>query len=269
MGKKVLITGSNKGLGFELARTLLKDCPDFEKIILTSRNLELGLAALEKLGNSDRLDYHILDVTNEQSILALHDYILSKYGKIDILVNNAGLFPRPPETFENYKRPHLETNFYGVVHMTEAFLPLLEPSGHVINLSSWLGKTEFLKNEGLARRFLDPDMSINQVMELANEYNCLGSDWAEKGWDLNEFGPHSVTKALVNSYTRVLARDLLSINSKIRINAVHPGWVKTDMGTDEAPLTIEEGVKMPLMVVTDPSEITGKYWADGHWEEFS
>ena len=269
MGKKILITGCNKGLGYELVSRLLSGAPEFDKIIMTARNNELGLAAKERLGSSDRLDYHILDVASQESIDHLKAYVLSTYGTIDVLVNNAAVLYHAEEDKHLLVKIQVDINFYGLKNMTEAFLPLLEPAGHVINFSSILGTTCQLENPALAARFLSPDLTMGQVMELAQEFAGVGPDWAEKGWNLNGWMIYGTTKTLVNAYTRVLARDLAAQGSRIRVNAVHPGWIKTDMGTDEAPLSIDEGMVMPLMIARDSSEVSGKYWVDNHYEDFS
>ena len=269
MGKRILITGCNKGLGYGLVSKLLNDAPEFDKIIMTARNNELGLSAKSSLKNDPRLDYHILDVTSLDSISNIRDYIASTYGTIDILVNNAAILNRNEENKHSLIRSHTETNFYGLKSMTDAFLPLLAPGGHIINFSSGLGKTCNLNNPALASRFLDPNLTMNQVVELADEFYNIGHDWAEKGWDIRGFGVYCVTKALVNSFTRVLARDLAALGSGIRVNALSPGWVKTDMGTSDAVLTLEEGLAVPFRLVRDTSGISGKYWYAGGVDDFS
>ena len=269
MGKRVLITGSNKGIGYGLASKILAELPEFDKIIITSRNLAEGLAAKESLGGGDRLDHHILDITSQESINNLRDYISATYGTIDVLINNAAIFIRGHENRHLVVKVHVETNFYGLKNMTEAFLPLLQPAGQIVNISAGYGKTQYLENPALAERFLKPDLTLEEIMEIGREFEGIGEDWEEKGWKLSETWPYVASKVIMNAYSRVLARDLAAQGSGIRVNAVHPGWVRTEMGTDAAELSLEEGCVMPFKVLTDTNNISGKYWEDGHYEDFS
>ena len=176
MGKKILITGANRGIGFGVAQELLRSAPEFEKIIITARNQELGLAAKEKLNGGDRIDFHLLDVTNQGSINVLKDYILNTYGTIDILFNNAGIFIRATENYHLLIQQHVAVNTYGVINVTEALLNLIAPNGHIINVSSLLGNTEYIKNPEFSARLLDPSLNMEGLHNLINEFNNVGAD---------------------------------------------------------------------------------------------
>ena len=139
--KIVLITGSNKGIGFGIAKLLLERASEFSKIILTARNPELGLAARAELGHEDRTVFHQLDVTSQPSIQALASFVAGNFGKIDVLVNNAGWAAKGDAFDHEIVHQTISTNFYGVKSLTEAFLPLLNPNGHIVNISSNLGET--------------------------------------------------------------------------------------------------------------------------------
>ena len=179
-------------------------------------------------------------------------------------MNNAAILIRGEGNRHLLIQDHIQPNFYGVKNMIEAFLPLLEPAGHIVNISGKLAKTEFLKNPTLAARFLNPDITMEELMEIAREYEGLGPDWEEKGWNLNDTGAYTVSKALADAYSRILARKLKEKGSNVRINSLNPGWVKTEMGTNQAFLTLEEGAVVPFRVVTDTSDISGNFWENNY-----
>ena len=267
MNKIVLITGSNKGIGFGIAQRLLQEAPEFSTIILTARNPELGLHAQSLLGNNERTAFHPLDVTSQDSINSVAKYIADNFGQIDVLVNNAGWAAKGDAFDIDVVTTTIGTNFYGLKHVTEAFLPLLKPNGHIVNISSSAGVTRYLGNPELAQRFLNPDLTQEEIISLAEEFKNYVRDgnWTEKGWPTFGYG---VSKNLVNSYTRVLHRDLKKSGSQIRVNAVHPGWVRTDMAGQEADLSIEEGSVFSVRVIRDTSDLSGRYWADGDHHDF-
>lgn len=268
MPKIVLITGANKGIGFGIAKALLENAPEFTKIILTARNPELGQQALASLGNSERFDFFKLDVQSIEDIRNCALFVQQNYGKIDVLINNAGWAAKGDDFNEDIVNTTIGVNFYGIKHMTEAFIPLLNENGHIVNISSTCGETRFLKNEQLASRFLSPDLTIEGIVELAEEFKRLVREgtWKENGWPTFGYG---VSKNLVNSYTRVLNQEFVKNGIRLRVNAVHPGWVRTDMAGQEAELSIEEGAALPVRVARDTSDLSGKYWsANNYYDQF-
>lgn len=212
-----LITGANRGLGLETAKQL---APHVGTIIITGRN-QTQLDDISKgwSDSSTKLQTLVLDVENQNSINTAVQSVKEQYGKLDILINNAGVIVEGEwfnNTSTNVSMEHLvktyNVNLFGVVAVTQAFLPLIKKSqaGRIVNVSSILG-------------------SLN-VQSDANSDKAVVKTFA-----------YNSSKAALNSFTIHLA-DALK-DTHIRVNSAHPGWVKTDMGTDMAPLEVEDGAK--------------------------
>lgn len=220
--RTALITGANKGIGLETARQLGQQGLT---VLIGARDESKGKAAAEEL-RREGVDAHglVIDVDNQQSIKKAAASVEREYGRLDILVNNAGVMlhgedksagDQPLEVW----RKTFETNVFGVVATTSAFLPLLRKSdaGRIVQLSSILG-------------------SITQ-------HSTPGSPIYG-----NHIPAYSVSKAAVNAYTVQLAYELK--DTKIKVNAAHPGWVKTDLGGEGAPMEIVDGAKTSVALAT-------------------
>jgi NAD(P)-dependent dehydrogenase (short-subunit alcohol dehydrogenase family) len=214
--KIALITGANKGLGFEMARQLGQTGV---LVILAARDPQKGEAAAEKLrGEGLDTQFLKLDVTNPGDRAAAAAFLADKFGHLDILINNAGVSTgdlggekasaATPEALHEI----FETNFFAPVALTQALLPLLKKSdaGRIVNMSSILGSQAL---------HADPNSPIYNFKALS----------------------YDASKAALNSFTIHLAHELKDTN--IKVNSAHPGWVKTDMGTDAAPMEIPDGAK--------------------------
>lgn len=221
-----LITGANKGIGFETARQLGKQ--DIT-VLLGARDDRRGQEAAAKL-KSEGIDAHAvrLDVTDKATIHAAAEQIGAKHGRLDILVNNAGVMDSRGDqaasaVTEQALRSTFDANFFGLVAVTQAMLPLLRKSeaGRIVNLTSILGSIA---------EHADPNSPIFGVKYTA--YDC--------------------SKAAVNMYTNHLAHELKG--TPIKVNAAHPGWVKTDMGGEGAPMELEDGAKTSVWLATLPPE---------------
>ena len=236
MSKKIaLITGANKGIGFETARQLGKQGVS---IIAASRNKERGIAAVEKL-HTEGIDAEFLqlDVDNDAEIQSAFEFIHNKYGKLDILINNAGIqvehgdwgVNNTPTISEKALRETFDTNFFQVVKLTNTLLPLIRKSeaGRIVNLSSILGSLTLHS---------DPSSPI---------YN-------------SKLFAYDTSKTALNSYTIHLAAALQ--DTPIKVNSAHPGWVKTDLGSDAAPMEVEDGAKTSVaLALLEADGPTGKY----------
>lgn len=219
MSKKIaLVSGANKGIGLETVRQLAQKGI---QVLLGARDSVKGEKAASVLkAESLDVEFVSLDVSNQDSINSCRDFIASKYGVIDILVNNAGVMSADyNQSLEqiniNVIRETFETNFFGLIALTQAMLPFIKKSssGRIVNLSSILG-------------------SLSRMSETY--------DWKALSYNSS--------KTAVNAFTVFLAEELK--NTKIKVNSAHPGWVKTDMGGEIAPMNIVDGAKTSVWLAT-------------------
>jgi NAD(P)-dependent dehydrogenase (short-subunit alcohol dehydrogenase family) len=220
-----LVTGANKGIGFEVARGLGQLNVT---VLVGSRDVSKGRKAAEQL-RADGIDAHEirLDVTDQVSIKAAAAAIQHTYGKLDILVNNAGVSldrgSKPSEATVDYMRETYETNVFGVVAVTNAMLPLLHrsPAGRIVNQSSSMGSLTLAT---------DPESPMGQINYLA--YNS--------------------SKAALNEVTVEYAKELR--DSNIKINASDPGYVDTDINQHQGFKTPAQGAVAALRLATLPAD---------------
>lgn len=212
-----LVTGANRGLGLETSRQLAQEGVT---VIMGGRK-QASIEAAAATLRSEGLDVHpvVLDVTRPEDIVAVRDHLTSTYGKLDILINNAGIIADPdgfaPSSLSvtpEQLRQTFEVNVIAPIAIVQGLLPLLKaaPAARVVNLSSILGSLAVHS---------DPSSPWAGAKSLA--YNA--------------------SKAALNQFTVHLAAALS--DTEIKVNSAHPGWVKTDMGSDAAPMEIEQGAK--------------------------
>lgn len=259
--KVVIVTGSNKGLGYALVEKLVHQYPNY-KIIITARNPTLGEEARQKLIQNyptakDNLSLLKLDIRNSKNQEEFFENIKKTYGKIDILVNNAGVSSQSPGTVENYN-DIVGTNYHATVDLTEKLLPLLADDGRIIMLSSILGKLTNITPT--YESFLSQPKTIDQINDKLKEVEH--ASLTGKPEDFAKIsGLYSLSKAFLNAYTRwVLASKLKTGQSAV---AIHPGWCETDLSgwcDNEAikkvmpSKTAEEGTKTALHVISLDNE---------------
>jgi carbonyl reductase 1 len=139
------------------------------------------------------------------------------------LVNNAGMAFKGDDFDENVARTTMRCNFYGTVRITSALLPRIVPGGHIINVSSRAGLLKLL-SPALQQRFLAPDLSTDALSMLCEEFSKAVADgtFRQQGWPKTCYG---TSKIAMSAYSRVCAR----LNPALRVNAICPGWCKSDM----------------------------------------
>ncbi|GAB2298928.1 hypothetical protein Dimus_033004 [Dionaea muscipula] len=279
-GKRIaVVTGGNKGIGLEICRKLVNSQEGLT-LILTARDEKRGTEAVEKLGaKANDVLFHRLDVVDKDSVSTFAAFIKDQFGKLDILVNNAGvfagaeldetpderqlnLFPQTPdgrqlkvrkETYEEAEIT-MKTNYYGVKNVTEALLPLLQQSNsaRIVNVSSSLGLLKYIPNENTRKKLGDVDgLTEEKLDEVVKEFleDAKKDRVISKGWP-PQMSSYGVSKAAVVSYTRILAKKY----PNILVNAVHPGYVATDMNLHAGYLSVEEGARGPAMLALLPDD---------------
>ncbi|KAH0912509.1 hypothetical protein HID58_035830 [Brassica napus] len=273
-----VVTGANRGIGFEICRQLASNGI---RVVLTSRNEKRGQEAVETLrqeiGVSDQtLVFHQLDVTDPASVTSLVEFVKTQFGKLDILINNAGVggtitdvetlqagagkvgFNWEETITENYElaKECMNINYYGPKRMSEAFIPLLKlsDSPRIVNVSSFMGQLKNIFNEWAKGVLSDAenlteeriDEVINKLLEEFKEGKVKTKDWA------SVMAAYVVSKAGLNGYTRIIAKK----HPEIRVNAVCPGFVKTDMNYNTGVLSVEEGASSPVRLALLPHQET-------------
>ncbi|MGA8675404.1 MAG: SDR family oxidoreductase [Candidatus Acidiferrales bacterium] len=231
--KVAFITGGNRGLGFETARILGKQGIT---VVIGSRDLAQGQEAAKKLQaeGAKAVEAVRFDVNKPADHREIHDYLERKYGKLDILINNAGIldeglpvpnggagFNSTSRVSQQKLRETFETNFFQPIALTQTLLPLVRksPAGRIVNLSSVLGSLT---------EHADPKSRI---------------------YDRKRFA-YDASKTAINAFTVHLAQELSG--TPIKVNSAHPGWVKTAMGGEQAPMELSEGGKTSAQLATLP-----------------
>lgn len=221
----VVVTGGNRGIGFEICRQLASRGAE---VVLTARKPEAGQEAVKKLvAQNLAVQFHPLDVTVPQSISALHDFLERTFGRLDVLINNAGIIAKAEASGLTVTlatvRETLETNTLAPLLLSQSLVPLLKRSqaGRIVNVSSGMGALSEMQGDHAAYR---------------------------------------ISKAALNAVTGILAAEL---SGAVAVNSVCPGWVRTDMGGANADRDVSQGADTAVWLALDaPQELTGKFVRD-------
>ena len=225
MNKIALVTGANRGIGFAVAKTLLEK--GFT-VILTARSESSGQGALNKLGHQHNLHFHKLDVSDQASVDQIKLFVEKEFVRVDVLINNAGINYDTWQQAENTNldtvQETLDTNLLGPWRMTNAFIPMMKRAGY------------------------------GRIVNVSSGSGAL----AGMSGGTPAYG---VSKAALNALTIKLGAELRSTG--ILVNAVCPGWVRTDMGGASASRSPEKGAETIVWAAELPAGgPTGKFFRD-------
>lgn len=226
MTRVALVSGANRGIGLEVCRQL---AARGIRTLLTARSEDKGRPAAQALAEQGLpVSFFPLDMTDEQSLQRVAEYVPRELGRLDILVNNAAValdLKHPGlEIDMSVVRTTIETNVYGPLRLTQLFVPLMRQQGYgrIVNVSSGLGSFSRITAGKLAYR---------------------------------------LSKVSLNAMTRVFADELQDTN--ILVNAVTPGWVRTHLGGIRAERSVEEGADGIVWLATLPDDgPRGKFFKD-------
>jgi NAD(P)-dependent dehydrogenase (short-subunit alcohol dehydrogenase family) len=224
--KTAIVTGANRGIGLEIARQLVKEGV---RVVMGCRDPVKGERACAGLKAGDLAVCHALDVNDTKNVRRFVAFVERNFGPPAILVNNAGVYPEPSDakvvgSRTALWRETLETNLFGAVRLCREVVPLMQRLAY--------------------GRIVNVSSGLGQVAKMGAG------------------GPaYRVSKAALNALTATLAAEVKG--SGILVNAMSPGWVRTDMGGPDAPRTVAEGAETAVWLALLPSSgPTGQFFRD-------
>ncbi|KAF5762327.1 putative (+)-neomenthol dehydrogenase [Helianthus annuus] len=258
-----VVTGGNKGIGFEICRQLALNNI---QVILTARNESRGIEAVKKLNGLGlpipSVIFHQLDIQDPTSMPHLVQFIKTHFKKLDILAlleqlvdENGDILPGVSEQTYEMVEECLKTNYYGTKRVTEALVPLLQlsKSPRIVNITSVSGLLSHIPNDKFKEELDDIDnLTEERIDEMIQLFlrDSKADKLRENGWPLAPASAYTVSKVFLNAYTRLMAK---KFQNKILVNCVHPGLVKTDMSLNSG-VHVSEGAKGPVMAALLPDD---------------
>lgn len=267
------MTGSNRGIGFEIAHQLASHGLT---VVLTSRETRVGEEAMKIMQERGlNVVFHQLDIVDPASIETFSEWIKEKYGGLDILINNAGVnFNFGTDNSVEFAETVIQTNYFGTKSVVKAMIPLMRPSpfgARIVNVTSRLGRLDGRRNRianvSLRQQLEDVDSLSEELIDsTVNTFleQVKDGTWESGIWP-QVFTDYSLSKLAANAYTRLMARILSDQpeGHKIYMNCYCPGWVKTAMtawaGHTSPEVAADTAVWLALI---SDQFVSGKFFAE-------
>jgi NAD(P)-dependent dehydrogenase (short-subunit alcohol dehydrogenase family) len=261
--KIILVTGGNRGIGLEICRQLDELG---HTVILGSRDLEKGLVAVRSLSNN--VIARQLDVTNDESILNLFEKVKAEFGRLDVLVNNAGISEKKKEEEKGIggELKSLATrNILGLKQVRKIILPVLRKTGIVAEKSTAENISLDVAKRVMETNFYGPWRMIQVFTPLLRNSEDgriinVSSGMGELRSLTGHLPAYSLSKSSLNALTIMFSNELR--DKGIQVNAICPGWVRTDMGGPNAPRTVSQGADTAVWLATEKEIPAGKFFRD-------
>ena len=222
--KNIIITGGNRGIGYGL----LKILSDKHNVIITVRDNKKGQSTIAELDNSkNEINYVVMDVDNSDSVMMAADDIKKIFNNVDLLINNAGIF------IKEYQLPAIDTSEDSILKTFNTnTLGVLRVCKSIVPL---------MVN---GSRIINISSGMGQLDEMNSGSTA-----------------YRISKTALNALTKILSNELLSMG--IKVNTICPGWVKTDMGGENATLTIEESTTQIVALALRDNFPNGQFLKHG------
>eukprot|EP01083_Nonionella_stella_P228711 810324_1 len=284
----VLVTGANKGIGLALCQMLVQQpnllviigCRNFQHVpVPKEQNAKKQPDNYEAVGQNEskqtrieilknirfkdvkNIDFIEIDVTNKDSVKKAAEQIKQKYQKIDTLVNNAGMAFKGNAFDINVVNTTLQTNYYGPINVTEAFLPLVKDGGKIIFTSSRAGLlSKVIKDQNIQQQLLKSDFSVDEMEKILIDFKQnveKDKTLAKAPYKQSAYG---MSKVAMSAYSRIIATRTAEKN--MFVAAYCPGWCVTYMSSGGGNRTAENGAKgLELLCLSNKGkDDSGKFW---------
>ena len=262
-----IVTGSNQGIGLCIVEQLWHKLPKEAVVILTSRSVPNGeqaregilASSAERAANGPSIVVQQLDLTDAGSIARFSEFLAANHPVVRVLINNAAIAFKGDAFDEHVAKTTFAPNYHGTIALTAAVLPFLDPSsGTVITVGSRAGLLSRIPSQELRDRLSSPSLTQEGLDQIVTQFISSVADgtYADKGWHRSAYG---ISKTAIHAHFRILAR----AHPHLLFYIVCPGWCKTSMAGDKAPLTAAQGASCPVWLATQPRDLSksGTFWA--------
>ena len=261
--KTIIVTGGNRGIGFEICRQL--DTLG-HNVIMGSRDLENGIEAAKKFDNN--IIVKQLDVNDEESVIKALNFVKAEFGRLDVLINNAGLGSthfNQNKTIVSGTKSMLKAKLPGAQYLARLVKPLMQKVGviatHAMASDIPFGEVKHIMETNLYGpwRMIQAFLPLLQKSDEGRIIN-ISSGMGEINSLAGDYPAYRLSKSSLNALTIMLSRELAA--KGIIVNAMCPGWVKTDMGGPDAPREVSKGADTAVWLATEKEIPNGKFFRD-------